>query len=80
MQVKKGSLTAFTPGAQTEVSMQPEARKPRKEKFQKVFILTSEQNDQLEALCYHSKMSIQAVAIEGINMVLRSKGLPELKS
>jgi hypothetical protein len=80
MQAKKPvTLKAFAPGAEQEEAA-PVPAKPSKEKFQKVFILTAEQNDQLEALCYHSKMTIQAVAIEGINMVLRSKGLPELKS
>lgn len=80
MQAKKG-LTIFAPGAaKQDPAPAIEQRKSSKEKFQKVFVLNAEQNDQLESLCFHSKMTIQAVAIEGINMVLRSKGLPELKS
>lgn len=80
MQAKKGSLTTFAPATQEPPKPVPEPKRPSKEKFQKVFVLNAEQNDQLESLCFHSKMTIQAVAIEGINMVLRSKGLPELKS
>lgn len=78
MQAKKG-LTTFAPAvAKQDPAPAIEPRKPSKAKFQKVFILNAEQNDQLESLCFHSKMTIQAVVIEGINLVLRSKGLPEL--
>lgn len=82
MQAKKGSLTTFAPATQEppKPAPVPVPTRPSKDKFQKVFVLNAEQNDQLESLCFHSKMTIQAVAIEGINMVLRSKGLPELKS
>lgn len=78
---KKPGLVGFSPAAQAEEAQPaPVQARQSKEKFQKVFVLNAEQNDQLESLCFHSKMTIQAVAIEGINMVLRSKGLPELKS
>jgi hypothetical protein len=52
--------------------------KSNREKYQKVFILNAEQNDQLRDYCHFAKVSIQEVVIEGLNMVLRSKGQREL--
>lgn len=48
--------------------------KPR----QKVFRLTPAQDRELKKYCAHSDTTIQDVVIEGINMVLKSKGLPPI--
>ena len=48
--------------------------KPR----QKVFRLTPAQDRKLKEYCAHSDTTIQDVVIEGINMVLKSKGLPPI--
>lgn len=78
---KKNLMSSFAPTAQAK-AIEPavKAAPDNRAKFQKVFVLTAEQNDQLKSYCFHAKTTIQDVTIEGINMVLRSKGLPELKS
>jgi hypothetical protein len=45
---------------------------------QKVFRLTPAQDRKLKEYCAHSDTTIQDVVIEGINMVLKSKGLPPI--
>lgn len=44
---------------------------------QKVFRLTKAQERRLKEFCAHTDMSIQEVVMEGINLVFKSKGLPE---
>ena len=45
---------------------------------QKVFRLTPAQDRKLKEYCAHSDTTIQDVVIEGLNMVLKSKGLPPI--
>lgn len=52
--------------------------RPYRDKFQKVFVLNAEQRRRLDGYCGDAGTTIQDVVIEGINLVLRSKGLPEL--
>lgn len=80
MKPKKTSLVRFAPPTKDAAPAVPVEVKPKRIKRQKVFILTPEQEEQLDAYCFHAKTTIQAVVIEGINSVLRAKGLPELKS
>lgn len=54
------------------------AAAPDEKMRQKVFRLTPAQDRKLKEFCAHSDMSIQDVVLEGINMVLRSKGLPSI--
>lgn len=44
---------------------------------QKVFRVTKAQDIKLKEFCAHTDMNIQDVVLEGINMVFKSKGLPE---
>lgn len=53
---------------------------PHRDKFQKVFVLNAEQRRRLDSYCGEANTTIQDVVIEGINLVLRSKGLPEMQS
>jgi hypothetical protein len=45
---------------------------------QKVFRVTPAQDRKLKEFCAHSDMSIQDVVLEGINLVLKAKGLPPI--
>lgn len=45
---------------------------------QKVFRLTPAQDRKLKEFCAHSDKSIQDVVMEGINLVLKAKGLPPI--
>jgi hypothetical protein len=77
-------VSQFSPAAQAQARQEAEAAPaevvPAKSRNpQKVFVLTPEQNRQLRAYCVDADTTIQAVVIEGINLVLKSKGLPELK-
>jgi hypothetical protein len=45
---------------------------------QKVFRVTPAQDRKIKEFCAHSDMSIQDVVIEGINLVLKSRGLPSI--
>lgn len=44
---------------------------------QKVFRLTKAQDIKLKEFCAHTDLNIQDVVLEGINMVFKSKGLPD---
>lgn len=46
---------------------------------QKVFRLAPAQDRQLKEFCARTDMSIQDVVLEGIDMVLASKGFPPLR-
>lgn len=76
----KGGIGGFAPAAQerARVKVMPAGQDKIRSKIQKVFVLTPEQNRQLKDYCNQTDSTVQAVTIEGINMVLRSKGLPEL--
>jgi len=45
---------------------------------QKVFRVNAAQDRKLKEFCAHSDMTIQDVVIEGINLVLKSRGLPSI--
>lgn len=45
---------------------------------QKVFRLTPAQDRELKKYCGSSDITIQDMVLEGINMVLKSKGLPSI--
>jgi hypothetical protein len=45
---------------------------------QKVFRLTKSQARRLKKFCADSDMTMQDVVIEGINLVLKSRGLPPM--
>lgn len=45
---------------------------------QKVFRLTPAQDRELKKYCGSSDITIQNMVLEGINMVLKSKGLPPI--
>lgn len=52
---------------------------PSKEKMeQKVFRLTPAQAQKLREFCAHTNTTLQDVVVEGINLVLKSKGLPPI--
>lgn len=65
---------APTPAAPAATAQQAAEEKLR----QKVFRLTPAQDRKLKEYCAHSDTTIQDVVIEGINMVLKSKGLPTI--
>lgn len=63
--------------AQEEASKAPRLKSDR-DRFQKVFVLNAEQRKRLDSYCGEANITIQEIVIEGINLVFRSKGLPEL--
>jgi len=63
--------TSPVPAASPVVQQEEKAR-------QKVFRLTPAQDRKLKEYCAHSDTTIQDVVIEGLNMVLKSKGLPPI--
>jgi hypothetical protein len=52
--------------------------KPNRDKFQKVFVLNAEQRRRLDGYCAETGATIQEVVLEGINLIFRAKGLPEM--
>jgi hypothetical protein len=54
------------------------AKSPTKRQH-KVFMMTPEQAEQLDAYCFHGKTTIQATILEALDMLYRAKGLPPLK-
>lgn len=77
----KGGIAGFSPAEQkrARTKLAPFADKAIRTKIQKVFVLTPEQNRQLKDYCNQTDSTAQSVIVEGINMILRSKGLPELR-
>lgn len=77
---RKSNLNQSGPADQAEAEQAVKAPqpKPHRDKFQKVFVLNAEQRRRLDGYCGDAGTTIQDVVIEGINLVLRSKGLPEL--
>lgn len=45
---------------------------------QKVFRVTAAQDRKIKEFCAHSDMTVQDLVIEGINLMLKSKGLPPI--
>lgn len=73
------NLAPANPAAATPVTPSPTPTPAADEKpRQKVFRLTPAQDRELKKYCAHSDTTIQDVVIEGINMVLKSKGLPPI--
>lgn len=75
----KGSLKAFAPQAEPQPQPIHEESPEKPAKRQKKFMVTPEQERQIKAYCYHAEVTMQEMIVEGLNMVLRSKGMPELK-
>lgn len=65
---------APAPAAQSAVPAPEEKEKPR----QKVFRLNPDQDRELKKYCAANDTTIQDLVVEGINMVLKSKGLPPI--
>lgn len=78
---RKSHMFQAAPASQAaqEAHKAPQA-KPARDKFQKVFVLNAEQRRRLDGYCGDAGTTIQEVVLEGINLVFRSKGLPELDS
>lgn len=77
---RKNNFDQAAPAEQAaaeQAAKAPQA-KPQRDKYQKVFVLNAEQRRRLDSHCADEGKTIQEVVIEGINLVLRSKGLPEL--
>lgn len=64
--------------AAQEEAAKAQQPKPHRDKFQKVFVLNAEQRRRLDSYCGEANTTIQEVVLEGINLVFRSKGLPEI--
>lgn len=45
---------------------------------QKVFRVTPAQDRKIKEFCAHSDMTVQDLVLEGINLVLKTKGLPSI--
>lgn len=60
------------PSAELAAAARPPADKLR----QKVFRVTAAQDRKIKEFCAHSDMTTQDLVMEGINLVLKSKGLP----
>lgn len=45
---------------------------------QKVFRVTPAQDRKIKEFCAHSDMTVQGLVMEGINLVLKAKGLPSI--
>lgn len=80
MATKAQPLSTFTdedPAPPSEpVLLEPES--PQEPVQQKVFRLTKSQARALKKFCADSDMTMQDVVIEGINLVLKSRGLPTI--
>jgi hypothetical protein len=77
---RKSNLNHAGPADQAalEQAAQAPQPKPQRDKFQKVFVLNAEQRRRLDSYCGEANTTIQEVVLEGINLVFRSKGLPEI--
>jgi hypothetical protein len=64
--------------AEPEPAPPPTASVPEAKLRQKVFRLTPDQDRTLKQYCAGSDTTIQDLVVEGINMVLKSKGLPTI--
>lgn len=53
-------------------------RPPADKLRQKVFRVTAAQDRKIKEFCAHSDMTVQDLVVEGINLVLKSKGLPPI--
>lgn len=80
MAIQRKPLTTITAPAQ-----EPEQEKPLIEPEslqepvqQKTFRLTKSQARALRKFCADSDMTMQEVIVEGINLVLKSRGLPTI--
>jgi hypothetical protein len=83
MATKPAPLSTFTkptaPTAQSAPATSTGSAAPAGDKLrQKIFRVTPAQDRKLKEYCAHADTTIQEVAIEGINMVLKSKGLPPI--
>lgn len=80
MATKPAPLATFAqPGKTTIGADRPAAETPSPDKMrQKVFRVNAAQDRKLKEFCAHSDMTIQDVVIEGINLVLKSRGLPSI--
>jgi hypothetical protein len=68
------------PAEQAAAEQAAKAPQPKqdRDRFQKVFVLNAEQRKRLDSYCGEANITIQEIVIEGINLVFRSKGLPEI--
>lgn len=82
MATKPTPLSTFAnlPAAAPVAPAAPAAASPAQQEKarQKVFRLTPAQDRKLKEYCAHSDTTIQDVVIQGINLVLKSKGLPTI--
>jgi hypothetical protein len=63
---------------QTEIKNLEAEIKAEEKMRQKVFRVTPAQDRKIKEFCAHSDRSIQDVVMEGINLVLKAKGLPSI--
>lgn len=70
------TYASSTPAASTPAVSAPSATDDKLR--QKVFRLTPAQDRRLKEFCAHSDMSIQDVVLQGLSLVLKGRGLPEL--
>lgn len=77
---RKSNFDQAAPAEQAvaEQAAKAPTAKPPRDKFQKVFVLNAEQRRRLDGYCGEVGTTIQEVVLEGINLVFRSKGLPEI--
>lgn len=79
MATKPAPLSTFANKPAPVAVMPAEQASAQEEKMrQKVFRVTPAQDRKLKEFCAHSDMSIQNVVMEGINLVLKAKGLPSI--
>ena len=77
---KPSPLSTFAKPAVVAAVTAPDApgAQPADKLRQKVFRVTAAQDRKIKEFCAHSDMSIQDLVLEGINLVLKSKGLPPI--
>lgn len=80
MATKPAPLATFAKPVKAAIGAdRPAAETPSPDKMrQKVFRVNAAQDRKLKEFCAHSDMTIQDVVIEGINLVLKSRGLPSI--
>ena len=79
MATKPVPLSTFANRPATVLAALPSVPEATAEKLrQKVFRVTAAQDRKIKEFCAHSDMTTQDLVIEGINLVLKSKGLPTI--
>lgn len=78
MTKKPAPLSTFAVGIPATVTPAPVPKASDDKMRQKVFRLTPAQDRRLKEFCAHSDLTIQDVVTEGINLVLKQRGLPQL--